>query len=414
MNRTYLVVVLAAGAVAVGGGWHHFHASSEPVQLTTAEVATGDVVQNVACTGTLDAVTTIDVGSQVSGRISTIPVDFNSIVHKGDVLAKLDVSLFQAELDQARASLAKAAADAGVAQAALTDATEKLDRSKALAAKQLIPQSDLDTAQVTADEASASLKSAFAQQQVAQASVDQAQVDLEHAVILSPIDGIVVARKVDVGQTVAASFQTPSMFSIAADLTKMKLTATVDESDIGKVTAGQTARFTVDAYPRQSFEGRVVQVRLQPETVQNVVSYDTVIAVDNTNLQLKPGMTATVSVEVARHENVPRIPGVALRFRPTSAVLEALNEPKVTSNPKIRPAAMLTPGSVGEVWLMTGGRLEPRLVHVGLTDGQSFEVLDGVPLGARVATAAWLTASARPVTAPVPTPLAPQPAVRGR
>jgi HlyD family secretion protein len=410
MNRTSFVVILTAGAVAVGGGWHHFHASSEPVQLATAEVASGDVVQNVACTGTLDAVTTIDVGSQVSGRISTIPVDFNSIVRKGDVLARLDVSLFQAELDQARASLAKAAADAGVAQAALTDATEKLDRSTALAARQLIPQSDLDAAQVTADEAKAGLKSAFAQQQVAQATVDQAQVDLEHAVILSPIDGIVVARKVDVGQTVAASFQTPSMFSIAADLTKMKLTATVDESDIGKVTAGQTARFTVDAYPRQSFEGRVVQVRLQPETVQNVVSYDTVIAVDNTNLLLKPGMTATVSVEVARHENVPRIPGVALRFRPTQAVLDALNEPKVTSNPKIRPAATLTPGSVGEVWLMNGGRLEPRLVHVGLSDGQSFEVLDGVPLGARVATAAWLTASARPVTVPAPTPLAPQPA----
>jgi HlyD family secretion protein len=208
MNRTSVVVILAVGAVAVGGGWHHFHASSEPVQLATAEVASGDIVQSVACTGTLDAVTTIDVGSQVSGRISVIPVDFNSIVRKGDVLAKLDVSLFQAELDQARASLAVATADVGVAQAALIDATEKLDRSKALAARQLIPQSDFDTAQVTADQAKASVKSAIAQQQMAQASVDQAQVDLEHAVILSPIDGIVVARKVDVGQTVAASFQT--------------------------------------------------------------------------------------------------------------------------------------------------------------------------------------------------------------
>ena len=409
MNRTYLTVILAAGAVAVGGGWYHFHASSEPVQVATAEVATGDVVQNVACTGTLDAVTTIDVGSQVSGTISAIPVDFNSIVRKGDVLAKLDTSLFQASLDQARASLAKASADVGVAQAAVTDATEKLDRSKALAARQLIPQSDLDSAQVTADEAKASLKSAAAQQQMAQASVDQAQVDLDHAVILSPIDGIVVARKVDVGQTVAASFQTPSLFSIAADLTKMKLTATVDEADIGRVTLGQVAHFTVDAYPSQPFDGKVVQVRLQPETVQNVVSYDTVIAVDNQKLLLKPGMTATIAVEVARHDNVPRIPGVALRFRPTQAVLAALNEPKVTSNPKIRPAATLTPGSVGEVWLMNGGRLEPHLVHVGLTDGQSFEVLDGVPLGARVATAAWLTLSAQPSAGPAPTPLAPQP-----
>ena len=213
----------------------------------------------------------------------------------------------------------------------------------------------------------------------------------------------------DVGQTVAASFQTPSMFSIAADLTKMKLTATVDEADIGKVTVGQAVRFNVDAYPSQPFEGKVVQVRLQPETVQNVVSYDTVVAVDNSKLLLKPGMTATISVEVARHENVPRVPGVALRFRPTEAVLAALNEPKVTSNPKIRPAATLTPGSVGEVWLINGGRLEPRLVHVGLTDGQSFEVLDGVPIGARVVTGAWLTASAQPTAGPAPTPIAPQP-----
>ena len=396
MNRTYVAVILAAGAVAAGGGWHHFHASADPVQVATAEVASGDVVQNVACTGTLDAVTTVDVGSQVSGTIATIPVDFNSIVRKGDVLAKLDTSLIQAQLDQARGSLAKAGADWGVAQAAVLDATEKLDRSKALAARQLIPQSDLDDAQVAADEARASLKSATAQQQLAQASVDQAQVDLEHATIFSPIDGIVVARKVDIGQTVAASFQTPSLFSIAADLTKMKLTATVDEADIGKVAVGQTAHFSVDAYPSQPFEGKVVQVRLQPETVQNVVSYDTVIAVDNPKLLLKPGMTATIAVEVARHENVPRVPGVALRFRPTPAVLAALNEPNVASDPKLRPAATLTSGSPAEVWVVNGGRMEPRRVRVGLSDGLSFEVLDGVPLGARVATAAWLTASVRP------------------
>lgn len=334
MNRTYLVIILAAGAVAVGGAWHHFHASADPVQVVTTEVASGDVIQTVACTGTLDAVTTVDVGSQVSGTISSIPVDFNSIVRKDDVLAKLDTSLFQAALDQSRANLTKSAADLGVAQATVMDAKEKLDRSKALAARQLIPQSDLDTAQVTYDEALASLKSSMAQQQQAQASVDQAKVDLDHTIILSPIDGIVVNRKVDVGQTVAASFQTPSLFSIAADLTKMKLTAAVDEADIGHVSVGQVARFTVDAFPSQTFEGKVIQVRLQPETVQNVVSYDTVIAVDNMNLLLKPGMTATIAVEVARHENVPRVPGLALRFRPTQGVLAALNEPTVKPNPK--------------------------------------------------------------------------------
>jgi HlyD family secretion protein len=409
MNQTRVAIILALGAVALGGGWHHFHASSDPVQLVTVDVASGDVVQTVACTGTLDAVTTIDVGSEVSGTISGIPVDFNSIVHKGDVLAKLDTSELRAQLDQARASLSKSAADVGVAQAAVTDATEKLDRSKVLASRQLIPQSDLDTAQVTEDEAKASLKSALAQRDQAQATVDQANVNLEHAVILSPIDGIVVARKVDVGQTVAASFQTPSLFSIAADLTKMKLTATVDEADIGNVTAGQTAEFTVDAYPSEQFDGKVIQVRLQPQTVQNVVSYDTVIAVDNSKLLLKPGMTATVSIEVARHDNVPRIPSSALRFRPTQAVMTALNEPKVVTNPKIRPAATLTPGVAAEAWVVEGSRLEPRIVRVGLSDGQSVEVLSGLPVGARVVTAAWLTSSVQPVAGPAPSPLAPRP-----
>ncbi len=402
MNRTHLTIILAAGVVAAGGAWYHFHASGNPLQLVTADVASGDVVQAVACTGTLDAVTTVDVGSQVSGTISTIPVDFNSIVHKNDVLAKLDTSLFQAELEQARASLAKATADVGVAQASVTDATEKLDRATALSARRLIPQSDLDSARVAEDQAKADLKSALAQQQQAQASVDQTQVNLEHAVILSPIDGIVVNRKVDPGQTVAASFQTPSLFSIAADLTKMQLTATVDEADIGTVTVGQAAHFTVDAYPNQQFEGKVTQVRLQPRTVQNVVTYDTIIVVDNSKLLLKPGMTATVSIEVARHENVPRIPGAALRFRPTPAVLAALKEPTVVSKVKVRTTGTLMPGSTGEVWVVSGGRLEPRLVRVGLSDGQSIEVVSGLPLGARVATAAWLATAAQPAAGPSP------------
>ena len=409
MNQTRVAIILAVGVVAAGGGWHHFHASAEPVHLVTADVAPGDVVQTVACTGTIDAVQTVDVGSQVSGTISSIPVDFNSIVHKGDVLAKLDPSLFQAQLEQARASLSKAQADVGVARASVTDATEKLNRSKALAARQLVPQSDLDSAVVAEEEARADLKSALATQQQAQAGVDQAQVNLEHAVILSPIDGIVVARKVDVGQTVAASFQTPSLFSIAADLTKMQVTATVDEADIGSVKAGQVGRFTVDAYPNEPFEGKVVQVRLEPQTVQNVVSYDTVIAVDNSKLLLKPGMTATVAIEVARRDNVPRIPTAALRFRPAPAVLAALNEPNAVSNPKIRPSAALTPGVTAEAWVVNGGRLDPRLVRVGLSDGQSVEVLSGLPEGARVATAAWLPALVQHPVGPSSSPLAPRP-----
>jgi HlyD family secretion protein len=404
-----MVAVLTAGAVVAGGAWHHFHASAEPVQVVTAEVAPGDVVQTVSCTGTLDAVTTVDVGSQVSGTIDSIPVDFNSIVRKGEVLARLDTSLLQAALDQARANLAKASADVGVAQAAVLDATEKLNRARTLVGRRLSPQSDLDDAQTAYGEAEAGLRSSLGARAQAQASVDKARVDLEHSVILSPIDGIVVNRKVDVGQTVAASFQTPSLFSIAADLTRMKVTATVDEADIGHVSVGQTARFTVDAFPSRTFAGKVTQIRLEPETVQNVVSYDTMIAVDNADLLLKPGMTATIAVEVARRDDVPRVPGMALRFRPTQAVLAALNEPNVASNPKLRPAAVLTPGSAAEAWVMNGGRIEPRLIHVGVTDGQSYEVLDGVPTGARVATAAWIPTTGQPWSGSAPSPLAPRP-----
>jgi HlyD family secretion protein len=409
MNRTYLATVLALAVVGAGGAWHHFHASTEPVQLVTAEVVRGDVVQAVACTGTLGAVTTVDVGSQVSGTIRDIPVDFNSIVHKGQVLARLDISLFEAQLEQARAGLEKATADLGVAQTAVVDAQEKLDRAKALAARQLIPQSDLDAATVALEEAKADVQAASGQRQQARASVHEADVNLAHAVIVSPIDGIVVARKIDVGQTVAASFQTPSLFSIAADLTKMQLEATVDEADIGNVKVGQPARFSVDAYPGDSFEGKVVQVRLQPETVQNVVTYDTMIAVDNFRLLLKPGMTATVAIEVARHESVPLVPSVALRFRPTQAVLSALGEPQVVSTTKIRSGATLAPGTLGEVWVAKAGRLEPRRVRVGLSDGQSIELADGLPVGERVVTAAVLKAMAQSTRGAVPSPLAPQP-----
>jgi HlyD family secretion protein len=408
MHRTSWLVVLVAIVVAAGGAWRHFGAGADPVQIVTAEVAAGDVVQNVACTGTLDAVETVDVGSQVAGTIEEIPVDFNSIVRRGDVLARLDTSLFRAALDQARAGLSRAEADVAVAEASVVDTTQKLNRQKALFARQLVPRSDLDDAQVAADQAKAALKAAEGQRQQARAAVDQAQVDLDHTVIVSPIDGIVVNRKVDVGQTVAASYQTPSMFSIAADLTKMKLTAAVDEADIGQLRAGETARFGVDAYPGEIFTGRVIQVRLQPETVQNVVSYDTIVAVDNAALLLKPGMTATTTIEVARRENVLRVPASALRFRPTQAVLAALGEAGVSPIPRIKPPAALTPGSAGQVWVLDGGRLAPRLVHVGIGDGQSFEIVDGLSAGARVATAAMLT-QPRAAGGAAPAALAPQP-----
>lgn len=407
MNRKRMAILIVVALGLAYGAWHHVHADPNPVQLSTAAVVTGDIVQSVACTGTLEPLSTVEVGSQVSGTIKELGADFNSLVHKGEVLARLDTSFFETQLDQAKAAVAKAEGDLQVASAAVADASEKLNRARSLAARQLIPQSDLDDATVAMKEAEADERQAQAARATAQATVDQAQVTLEHAVIQSPVDGIVVARNVDVGQTVAASFEAPTLFSLAADLTKMKLTTVVDESDVGKVKVGQLVRFTVDAYPGTTFEGRVNSIHLQPETVQNVVSYDTLITIDNRSLQLRPGMTATASIEVARRDQVPRIPTLALRFRPTREVLAALGETLPAQASSIRPGATLLPGQMGEVWVAVGGRLEPRRVRVGLSDGQYVEVQGGLSSDAPVATGAFLRQAAVQVAA-TPSPLQPR------
>ncbi len=380
-----VAAVIALGSFAF---WYHHVAASDRVKLTTRVVAVGDLMTSVACTGTLQPVETVDVGSEVSGTVSELPVDFNSIVRKGQVLARLDTSTFSADLAQARAAFEKASDDLEAARVAVTDATEKLDRAKALAARQLIPQSDLDDAAVAAKQAAADVDDAAAQRDAAHAAVDQATVNLAHAVIVSPIAGIVVARKVDVGQTIAASFEAPSLFSIAGDLTKMQLVAVVDESDIGRVRVGARARFRVDAYPDEQFDGTVTQVRLDPEVVDKVVSYDTVIAVDNSRLLLKPGMMADITVEVAHRDSVPLIPTEALRFRPTEALLDALESHPPKGFSELRPQAELRPGAAGEVWVAVGDRVEPRRIHVGLSDGPFTEVAEGLAPGARVVTAA--------------------------
>ena len=280
--------------------------SAEP-KFRKAKVDKGEVVATVTATGTLSAVTTVQVGSQVSGIIAKLHVDFNSTVKKGQLLAELDPTPFQQTIDQRRADLEKAKVE-------LRNAEISLTRSKSLTAQQLLAQSDLDGAQTTRDSAAAAVAQA-------QAALKQAETNLSYTRITSPIDGVVVSRQYDVGQTVAASFQAPVLFTIAQDLTKMQVLTNIDEADVGRVRVGQEAKFSVDAFPDQPFRGAVSQIRLSPQTVQNVVTYPVMLDVANPDLKLKPGMTANVQVPVDVRKDVLRVPNAALRFRPDNADL---------------------------------------------------------------------------------------------
>ncbi|PYQ40760.1 MAG: efflux RND transporter periplasmic adaptor subunit [Acidobacteria bacterium] len=312
-RRTWiaLAVVVAAGAALLA-----FRGRDKEVQYQTTTVDRGDIVDVVGATGTLQAVTTVQVGSQVSGTVDSLGADFNSRVKKDQVVARLETSTFDARLSQARANLVAARANVEKAKSTVADTKQKYERAKELSAQQLLPEADLETAKSNYDGAVAALQGAVAAVSQSAASVQQAQVDLTHTVIRAPIDGVVVARNVDVGQTVAASLQAPVLFVIANDLSHMQVNASIDEADVGRVRTGEDVTFHVDAYPNETFTGRVEQVRLQPITVQNVVTYNTLIAVDNPGGRLMPGMTATVSVIVQRRDNVLRLPAAALRFRP--------------------------------------------------------------------------------------------------
>jgi HlyD family secretion protein len=348
--------------------------------IAAEPVSRGPIVSVVAATGTLEAVTTVQVGSQVSGSIRSLSADFNSIVRKGQELARLDPALFQSAIEQARASLIRAEADRDRLKVALADATSKLTRARELGERQLIPASDLDAADVNQRLAAAQVRSAEAQVTQARAALSQAEVNLAKTVIASPIDGIVVARNVDVGQTVAASLQAPTLFVIAADLRQMQLKANIDEADLGRVAAGQPVRFTVDAYPNQAFSGVVEQVRLNPVIEQNVVTYAAIVSAPNADLLLKPGMTANISIEVARRDDVLRVPSAAVRFNPSDEVLRALGTVNIE-----RPKQTT-------VWTYVDGQLAPVAVKVGESDGTYTEIAggtleEGTPVALRVIAA---------------------------
>jgi HlyD family secretion protein len=370
------IAAAAALIIAMGlsaGAYYRGRESAVPT-VAAEPVSRGSVVSAVAATATLEAVTTVQVGSQVSGSIRSLSADFNSIVRKGQELARLDPSLFESAIEQARASLVRAEADRDRLKVTLADATVKLQRARELGERQLIPATEVDAADVNERLAAAQVRSADAQVAQARAALSQARVNLAKTVITSPIDGIVIARNVDVGQTVAASLQAPTLFIIAADLREMQLKANIDEADLGQVASGQAVTFTVDAYPSETFRGTVEQVRLNPVIDQNVVTYAAIIGAPNPELKLKPGMTANISIEIARGDSVLRVPSAALRFKPSDEVLAALG------------AGSERPKGAG-VWTLVDGRLTPVSVSTGVTDGTYTEVAGGaLEEGTRVVT----------------------------
>jgi HlyD family secretion protein len=424
MNRKRKFMIAGAGmtVVVVLGAWSALHGGNG-TQYRTAPVERGDLAYAVSATGTPNAVVTVQVGSQVSGNVLELDADFNTKVKKGQMVARIDPQIFQARVDQAQGTLrsaqtAVATAQAQIeksradvasavaqvadskaaavkAQSAAVDGTNKYQRRVQLTDEGVLSKEDLETAKSTADQAVAAadasnaqvtasqgnvtamqaqvrvaetqLASSQAQVQEAQAALTQVQADLEHTYIRSPVDGVVVARHVDVGQTVAASLQAPTLFEIAEDLTKMQIDTNVSEADVGRVQVGMPATFVVDAYPGHTFQGTVTSIRKAPINVQNVVTYDVVIAVDNSDLKLFPGMTANVKILIDQHPDVLKVPNAALRFRPADE-----KRPLTKSGKR----AGATPQQTVYV-LGNDGKPAAVPVTLGLTDGAYTEVTGG-------------------------------------
>ncbi len=393
MKWAVAVVLLASLG---GAAWWHFTRENETApEYQSAEVARGDLTQAVTATGTLNPVVNIQVGSQVSGIIKNLYADFNSPVKAGQIVAELDPATFKATVAQAEGDLANSKANLELTEIQAKRATE-------LFKNKLISESEFDTA-------NASLHQAQAMVQIKQASLENAKVTLSRATIYSPVDGVVISRNVDVGQTVAASLSAPVLFQIANDLAKMQIDANVSEADVGSILEGQSVNFTVDAFPYRTFHGRIVQVRNAPTTVQNVVTYDAVIGVNNADLKLKPGMTANVSVIIADRTNTLTIPNAALRFRlpeakagngGTNAAARAARNngggppggPRPRGEKNQRTVYVL-PAETGNKSDDHAAKPKPVQVKIGITDGILTEVVEGLNEGDRV-----VTGTAQPTT----------------
>jgi HlyD family secretion protein len=388
-KRIFALIVAILVLAGTGYGFWRWGNSPKESPYVTVPVQRGNVTQVVSSTGTLQAVVTVLVGSQISGTIDKLFADFNTKVKAGQVVAQLNQDKFKAAVDQARANLLAAESNLAKAKVSVVDAQRTLERNRELRKRELLAQSELDAAQTAYDGALAQLEVNKAQSAQAQAGLNQATVDLNNTVIRSPVDGIVISRSVDVGQTVAASLQAPTLFTIANDLAKMEVHTNVDEADVGNVTEGQEVSFTVDAFPTRRFRGRVHQVRNAPIAVQNVVTYDAVVRIDNKELLLKPGMTANVQFLVSRKEGVLTIPNMAIRFKPPDQKNEAqelLRQEQSRAAPTVgAKKTSRSPGGAGgggggrriSIYLVRNGKAEPVEVQLGITDGSKTEVREG-------------------------------------
>ena len=368
---SWIVLVLMLAGVAFATVRYRAGHQAPAVRYETVAVDQGRIVAKVTATGTVSALVTVQVGSQVSGRIQHLYVDFNSPVTKGQAIAKIDPQLFEAAVEQARANVMAAQGNLTKAKAQALDAERQYRRARALAERQLIAQAEVDTAQTNADVARAQIEAAAAGVTQTQAALHQAQINLAYTNIISPTNGVVISRNVDIGQTVAASLQAPILFLIAEDISKMQVDTSVAEADVGKLRTGMTATFTVDAYPSERFHGTIRQIRNAPQMVQNVVTYDAVIDVENAELKLKPGMTANVTFVYADKDRVVRIPNAALRFRPPPEMLARLPHPPVEQRRELSTAVSRT------VWVARNEIPEAVSVTTGISDGTLTEVVAG-------------------------------------
>lgn len=380
MQRIGLIVSVIVIGLAIGGYVFFNGERKTPLRYRTASVERGSIISVVSATGTINPVVSVQVGTQVSGMIKSLHADFNSIVKAGDTVATIDPEPFKARREQAASNLEMARSSVARSNADLAQRKRELDRVQSLLPQQFVSQNDVDVALTNFQSAEAQLRVTAAQVKQAEAALNATELELKYTVIRSPVDGIVVARNVEVGQTVASSFATPNLFLIALDLTKMQVDTNVSESDIGGMMEGKDAVFTVDAYPSESFAGTIKQVRLAPMNVQNVVTYNVVVGVDNKDLRLKPGMTANVSIVVTQKDQVIKVPNAALRFMPPRGegsrqgadgqTARGTGDRPVKSDVGTMPSRM--------IWKPAeNGELTSLAVQTGISDGVTTEVRSG-------------------------------------
>jgi HlyD family secretion protein len=376
-------VALAIALLSAGLGYWQYRRMHRPneVEYKTVAVDRKHIVAKVTASGTLSAIVTVQVGTQVSGRIQKLFADFNSPVKKGELVAKIDPQLFEASVQQAQANYLSAKAGVTTAEAGALNADKQYARAKALREQDLASQADLDTSEANVATSHAAIDGAKASLAQALASLHQTQVNLSYTNIASPIDGVVISRNVDVGQTVAASLSAPVLFTIAQDLTKMQVDTNVAEGDVGRLEVGMKTYFTVDSFPGQRFPGKIRQIRNSATAIQSVVTYDAVIDVDNTDLRLRPGMTANVTVVYAERQKALAVSNPSLRFRPPSSLSGSTS---AASSPGPRGpgrggggAAPTDAPEARTIWVMRAGSPQAVAVHTGLTDGSVTEIVDG-------------------------------------